>query len=227
MNAASSYPRQLALDLAHRPALGAEDFFLSQSNDMAVKFIDDWPQWAQYGQLLIGPQDCGKSHLINVWRLRADANILKAKELCNSSLQSISPSRPVCIEDLDQGVVNEDALFHLLNMINEQGNHVLISTRVGVGELDFKLKDLQSRLLALPSVSINPPDDNLLKAVMIKQFSDRQMDIEPQLIEYLFKRMERSMRAVSKMVDDLDRGSLGTGRRITKPLARKILSDRS
>lgn len=223
MNPASKLPRQLPLDLAHRAAFGVEDFFLSKSNDMAVKLIDDWPHWPQYGQLLIGPPACGKSHLVNVWRLRSDAQIIAAKDLREDRLRDIKPGQAICIEDLDRQIASEEALFHLLNMINERSGHVLLSSRVGINELDIKLRDLRSRLLALPSISINPPDDHLLKAVMIKQFTDRQIEIDPKLVEYLFKRMERSMQAVAEMVELLDRGSLGAGRAITMSLAREIL----
>ena len=215
-------PRQLALDLAHRPAFGAEDFFLSQSNEMAVKLIDDWPFWAQYGQLLIGPEASGKTHLVNVWLLCSHARVIEACELHETDLLDIQLDQSVCIENLHRGV-NEETLFHLLNKINESGGQLLITSRIGIGELPLTLKDLRSRLLALPSISIMTPDETLLKAVMIKQFSDRQIEIEPELVEYLFKRMERSFQAVEQIVDDLDRGSLGTGRAITKVLARKIL----
>lgn len=223
MNPASKLPRQLPLDLAHREAFGAEDFFLSKSNEMAVKLIDDWPHWSQYGQMLIGPSACGKSHLVNVWRLRSDAQIIAARDLCDDRLREIKPGQAICIENLDRQLASEEALFHLLNMSNERGGHVLLSSRVGINELDLKLRDLRSRLLALPAISINPPDDHLLKAVMIKQFADRQIEIDPKLVEYLFKRMERSMQAVAEMVELLDRGSLEAGRAITMSLAREIL----
>ncbi len=219
-------PKQLILDLAHRPAYGAEDFFLSKNNELAVRLIDGWPNWAQYGQILIGPQASGKTHLVNVWRLRSRAQVIKAQDLDEHGLLELSYERPICVEDIDRGQVSNEALFHLLNKVNEHAGHVLLSSRIGVADLPVPLKDLHSRLLALPSVSIDAPDDQLLKAVMVKQFSDRQIEIEPDIIEYLFKRIERSMGAVTRVVDELDKGSLGTGRAITKPLAREILLNR-
>ncbi len=220
-------PRQLALDLAHRPAFGAEDFFLSQSNELAIKLIDDWPHWAQYAQLLIGPEASGKTHLVNVWILRSQAHVIEARDLHKTDLEQLPVDGCVCVENLHDGLTSEDVLFHLLNKVNESGGQLLLTSRTGIGDLTLKLNDLRSRLLALPSISIKAPDENLLKAVMIKQFADRQIEIEPQLVEYLFKRMERSLQAVTKIVDDLDRGSLGTGRAITKVLAREILLDKS
>ena len=224
MNSIASKPQQLALDLAHRPAFGAEDFFLSQSNKLAVKLMDDWPHWAQYGQLLEGPGASGKSHLVNVWRLRSNARVIKARDLNDKTLENIDLKQPLCIEDLDRGLASEEALFHLLNKVCEHGGQLLLTSRTAVSKLDIGLDDLRSRLLALPVVSINAPDDRLLKVVMIKLFVDRHIEVEPQLVEYLFNRMERSMSSVVKTVNDLDRSTLGTGRRITKPLARKILA---
>ncbi len=218
-------PTQLPLDLAHRPAFGAEDFFLSSSNDLAVKLIDDWPAWGQYGQLLIGPAASGKSHLVNVWRLRSNARVFRARDLDADVLPDLAREEAICIEDIDRGPVSEEALFHLLNRVKEQGGHVLLTARASVNELDIELRDLRSRLLALPGICINSPDDQLLKAVMIKQFADRQIEVDPSLVEYLFKRMERSMKAVAEMVEKLDRGALGAGRAITRPLAREILME--
>jgi len=219
-------PRQLTLDLAARPALGEEDFFLSKSNALALRMIESWPDWRQYGQILLGPKASGKTHLMNVWRLRSGAELVAASELDQTWLRRPGDHPPVvAVEDIDRGLRDEAALFHLLNTVRERQGHVLLTLGAPEALDDIGLKDLQSRLKALPVTAINPPDDDLLRAVMIKQFGDRQINIEPQLIKYLFQRMERSMEAVSRLVDALDKGSLGAGRRITKPLARKILAD--
>ena len=222
---ATSASRQLPLNLAHRPAFGAEDFFVSQSNEMAVRLIDEWPNWPEYGQLLIGPMACGKSHLVNVWRLRSNATCIDASELMRDRLEHLHFQHPVYVENIDGRLASEEALFHLINLTQEQGGQILLTSRLTMTELDIQLRDLRSRLLALPVVVIDPPDDDLLKAVMVKQFADRHLEVEPQLVEYLFKRIERSMRAVSEMVDALDRHSLGARRRISKSLAREIIAN--
>lgn len=220
-----SYPVQLAFDLAHRPAFGAEDFFLSKSNEMAVRLIDGWQAWGQYGQILVGPPASGKTHLVNVWRLQAGAAIFNACDFLDRQvIKVLEADQPVCIEDIDRELCDETALFHVLNRARELQGRILLSTRREISHLPFELPDLRSRLLVLPSVSINAPDDTLLKAVMIKQFADRQIRVEPRLVEYLFRRMERSMQAVSRMVDLLDRGALRMGRPLTKPLAREIMN---
>ncbi len=213
----------MPLDLPHRPAFGAEDFFLSKSNELAVRLIDDWPRWVKYGQMLVGPEACGKTHLVNVWRLRSDAQIITASRLNMADIHDLDITRPVCIEDIDRGLRDEEALFHLLNVINAHGNHILVTSRTEKVEEKLAIRDLCSRLKALPVVAIKSPDDQLLKAVMVKQFADRQIKIDPLIVEYLFRRMERSMLAVAEMVAIMDQGSLEAGRSLTRPLAREIL----
>lgn len=220
-----SIPSQLTLDLAHRPALGAEDFFLSNNNALSVALIDSWPRWPQYGCVLTGPEASGKTHLVNVWRLRSGAELIAAGDLDLARLGTLDVARPLAIEDIDRGGGDEETLFHLLNRVREAGGQVLLTTRVEPGLLPIGLRDLRSRLLALPTVAIEPPDDDLLRAVLVKQFADRQIGVDPALVDYLLKRMERSMKALASIVDALDRGTLGTGRRITRPLARQILDE--
>jgi chromosomal replication initiation ATPase DnaA len=218
----SAGARQLTLALAHRPALGAEDFFLSRSNELAVALIDSWPDWPQHGQLLLGPAASGKTHLVNVWRLRSGAAMIPAQALAADHLQQLDAQRPLAVEDIDRGI-DEELLFHLLNRMREGGGHLLLTARTGPAGMAIALKDLRSRLLALPQVGIEAPDDDLLRAVIIKQFADRQIEVDPPLIDYLMKRIERSLETVVRVVETLDRATLGTGRRITRQLARDVL----
>lgn len=219
----ASGARQLTLDLAHRPALGVEDFFLSNSNQMAVALIDSWPDWRQYAQLLVGPAASGKSHLVNVWRLRSGAEMIPANALASSHLQQLAARQPLAVEDIDRAGVDEEALFHLLNRIREGGGQLLLTARTSPAAMAIGLRDLRSRLVALPQVGIDAPDDDLLRAVMIKQFADRQIEVDPPLVDYLMKRIERSLETVVSLVERLDRATLGTGRRITRQLARDVI----
>jgi chromosomal replication initiation ATPase DnaA len=136
--------------------------------------------------------------------------------------------RDICVEDIDLGLGDagrEEALFHLLNMAREKGSHVLLTSHIEPGTLNLGLADLRSRLLALPLVAIGEPDDDLLMAVMVKLFADRQIEIEPGLVSYILRRMERSFLALAQIVDALDRASLSRRRRIGKALAREVLAE--
>ncbi|MFN3623185.1 MAG: HdaA/DnaA family protein [Hyphomicrobium sp.] len=217
-------PRQLVFDLAHRQALGAEDFLVSSSNAAAVEMIDRWPAWPHPASLVAGPQGSGKSHLANVWRLRSGAGIVAAADLDDLIVAGLPDGGAIVVEDIDRAIADEKVLFHLLNRARESKLSVLITSRTPPGEQEFRVPDLRSRLRALPMVEVQPPDEALLKAVLVKLFDDRQLYVEPQVIDYLSLRMERSMAAASRIVTAVDRLALATHRKVTRPLAAEVLA---
>ncbi|KAB2942260.1 MAG: hypothetical protein K8F92_01935 [Hyphomicrobium sp.] len=217
-------PRQLVFDLAHRQALGAEDFLVSRSNAAAVEMIDRWPNWPHPASMVAGPQGSGKSHLANVWRLRSAAALLSAGALDDAAVACLSDGGALVVEDLDRGIADEKALFHLLNRARESKLSVLLTSRIPPGEQQFRIPDLRSRLRALPIVEVQPPDEALLKAVLVKLFADRQLNVEPAVIDYLSVRMERSMAAANRVVATVDRLALAKHRKVTRPLAAEALA---
>jgi chromosomal replication initiation ATPase DnaA len=217
-------PRQLVFDLAHRQALGVEDFLVSSSNDAAVEMVDRWPDWPHPAAIVAGPQGSGKSHLANVWRLRSGAGVVTAAELDDARVAALEPGATLVVEDLDRGIADEKVLFHLLNRARESKLSVLLTSRTPPGEQEFHVPDLRSRLRALPIVLVQPPDEALLKAVLVKLFADRQLNVEPPVIDYLSLRMERSMAAASRIVAAIDRLALATHRKVTRPLAAEALA---
>src|SRR5262245_26090374 len=127
-------PRQLVFDLSHRQALGAEDFLVSSSNAAAVEMIDRWPDWPHPAAFVAGPQGSGKSHLANVWRLRSGAGVVRAAELDDALVAALDPGAAIVVEDLDRGIADEKALFHLLNRARESKLSVLLTSRTPPGE---------------------------------------------------------------------------------------------
>jgi chromosomal replication initiation ATPase DnaA len=215
-------PSQLVLDLAHRPALEAEDFLVSRSNQAAADFIDRWPDWPQASAVVVAPARAGKTHLANVWRLKSAASRLEAGLLAESDVAWTGGA--LLVEDLHAGIGNERVLFHLLNLARERRMSMLLTSRAPPGELDVALPDLRSRLRALPLVSISPPDETLLKAVLIKHFADRQLAVEPHVISYLGLHMEQSMEAAAAVVAEIDNAALAAHRKVTRSLAAEVLA---
>ena len=129
------------------------------------------------------------------------------------------------VEDLDQGIADEAALFHLLNMARQGKALVLFTSQQAPGDLAIELADLRSRVRALPIAQIAPPDEALLQAVLVKLFLDRQLAVEPDVIGYLVVRMERSMAAANEIAAEVDRLGLAMRRRITKQLAQTALKN--
>jgi chromosomal replication initiation ATPase DnaA len=220
----SNAPAQLVLDLAHRPALGAEDFLVSAANQTAVDMIDLWPQWPHWAVVVAGPAQAGKTHLANVWRLKSGAVRLAARDLCEDDIARVSDARAVLVEDLHDGADDERVLFHLLNLVREHRMSMLLTSRAAAGELQVALPDLRSRLRSLPVVAIAPPDDQLLKAVLVKHFSDRQLLVEPHIVNHIALHMERSMEAAQKIVTEIDHHALASHRKVTRALAAEILA---
>lgn len=216
-------PQQLVLDLPHRTALGLEDFLVSQSNRAAIDLIDGSVAWPNGAALVVGPPGSGKSHLAHVWRAKTGAAILSASDAAEASLQEAGACGALIVEGLEEGVRDEAALFHLLNIARQGSLRVLVTSRQVPGELSIDLPDLRSRIRALPMAEIYPPDDALLQAVLVKLFADRQLSVEPGVIRYLAVRMERSMAAANAIVAEADRLGLAMQRRVTKQLVQQAL----
>ncbi len=218
---------QLAFDLPHRPALEADDFLVSACNEAAVRLIDAWPDWPGEVQVICGPAGRGKSHLANVWLLKSGATRLAPQDLAGLGPEALRPVKAVVIEDLDRLEADERALFHLFNLLREAGLSALLTARTSPASWEVRLPDLKSRLRSIPVVCIGPPDDGLLQAVLLKQFADRQLNPDPQVIAYLAMRMERSMDAVRDLVAALDLAALAAGRKITRQMAARVLQELS
>jgi len=214
---------QLILDLPHRPALGAEDFLVSDCNLGAVRLIDSWPDWQENAKLLIGPAASGKTHLARVWQALSGAELLSPDGLDMRALDAMGAGTALIVEDVDRAGYDEKALFHLLNVAREKRVFVLLTARDAPNRFDCSLPDLRSRLNALPAIRIGAPDDALLKTVMLKHFADRQLAIDPKSLDFLALHIDRSLAAAALAVAAVDRAALGSGRKISRQLVAEAL----
>ena len=215
---------QLTLDLPHRAALGAEDFLVSDCNLAAVRLIDAWPDWQDHIRLLIGPAASGKTHLARVWQALSGAQSLDLKTIAMPVLNAVGEGTPLVIEDADRVAYDEKALFHLLNLAREKRLFILLTAQSVPSRWGVSLPDLKSRLNAVPAVEIGSPDEALIRAVMLKHFADRQLDIDPKVLTYLALHVERSLAAAAAAVAAVDRAALSTGRKISRQLVIEALA---
>lgn len=215
--------RQLALTLPHSPAMTRADFLVGSANEAAIGLIDRFPDWPNHVVVLVGPEGSGKSHLGHIWKLSSGAVEVAARDLRLADVDGLAAVGHVLVEDLHAGDVEQNALFHLLNRIRERGAYGLLTSRVPVDALAFELPDLQSRLRAALPAELLAPDDSLLAHVIVKLFADRQLTVDAGVVDFICRRMERSLEAANRLVADLDRRALAEGRPITRQLAAAVL----
>lgn len=221
-------PEQLVFDLPIKTAFGREDFFVTAANATAVQIVENWPNWPLAKLVLVGPSGAGKSHLAHIWSDMTEGSVIDARSLMDIDMQALS-QQALCVEALHQiaGDAQLEAhAFHLHNLAQETGAPLLM-TGIGVpASWGITLPDLASRIQGTSVAELRAPDDALLNAVLVKQFSDRQIAIDPKVVAYLLQRMERSFTGVSKLVNKLDKEALKAGKPITLKLARNILEAR-
>ena len=214
--------RQLAFDLPVRPALGREDFFVSPANELALAALDagNWPQGKM---LLLGPEGAGKSHLAQVWAGDTGARVIAAADL---AARPLADPGPMVVEDADRIAGDraaETALFHLHNHLLAAQAPLLMTARRAPAHWGLTLPDLKSRMEATAVAELLPPDDALLSAVCLKLFADRQVQVTPNLIQWLIRRIDRSFAAAREAVATLDAAALQRGRSVTRALAAEVL----
>ncbi len=218
-----SGPKQLAFDLPLDPRFGREDFLVSPSNEEAYGRVECWPDWPDTILVLTGPKGSGKSHLASIWAGNARAWTIDAFEVAKDKVPHLVSNGALVIEDADRPERDEAALFHLLNLARERKAFVLMTCASAPDSWGVRTPDLLSRLRLAPAVSLAPPDDALLKAVLVKLFVDRQLVVDTTVVDYIALRIERSLSRAAEVVAALDREALSRGRRVSRPIAAVVL----
>lgn len=215
-------PRQLAFALPHAESFTRDDFLEGPANAAALALVDGWPDWPNRVMLLVGPEGSGKSHLAAIWAELAGARSTSAHALTADAVPGSLATGALVVEDLKSGDVDERALFHLLNLAREDQASVLMTARTPPSALEIELRDLRSRLRAIPVVSLLPPDDQLFRALIVKLCADRQMSVDETVVSFLANRLERSFAAARQAVELLDTEALRLGRPVTRALAAEL-----
>lgn len=216
-------PRQLAFALPHEESLARDNFLEGPANAAALALVDAWPEWPNRIMMLVGPEGSGKSHLAAIWAEQSGARSTSAHALTTANVPGALATGALVVEDLRPADFDERALFHLLNLAREDDAYVLITTRTPPSALEIELRDLRSRLRAVPVVSLFPPDDGLFRALIIKFCADRQLSVDEVVVGFLASRIERSYAAARHAVELLDSEALRLGRPVTRALAAELL----
>jgi len=212
-----THARQLPLPFTHSPEYVVVDFQAAPSNAAALAWLDRAADWPQGRLALWGPAGCGKTHLLHLWSARAGATLLSGP-----ALRLVPPEQPLAIDDAD--AAPEQTLLHTLNAAAEARLPVLLAGRAAPARWPVRLPDLASRLRAITSAEIHPADDDLLRSLLARLVSDRQMTISRPVQNILRLRLPRSPAALREAIARLDRAALAAGGKVTPAMATEVIA---
>ena len=190
-----------------------QDYYLSSSNQEAYKLINCWPKWIKKTINLYGEKFSGKSHLASIFEKKTACIKVFSGKFSDETIQNFKTKQAVIIEDLDENF-SENLLYTVLNIIEQENKYLLITSLEPLNKFNFKLPDLISRIRNCLIIGIKNPDDNLIYALLIKYLSDRQINIDKKLIEYIIKRIDRSYEKIFLFIHKVDELSLKKGKSI-------------
>jgi chromosomal replication initiation ATPase DnaA len=221
----SAAPRQLVLALDHAESFAREDFLAGPPNAAGLALIERWPDWPAPAMAMVGPEGAGKSHLAAIWAEASGARVLSARLIGETDLPGALATGALVVEDLSPEVFDERALFHLLNLAREQGAFLLLTSRTPPAGFALAIRDLASRLRAVPVVTLAPPDDALLRALIVKLAADRQLALDEALVTFLVNRIERSYAAARAALTRMDEEAMRLHRPVTRALAAELFRE--
>ena len=216
---------QLTFKFPFKTKYYEQDFYVSSNNFSVFKLIEDWPNWPSNWVNIYGPKGSGKTHLSNILNKKIKkTKIIDATSVDNKTITTIDKINCLIIENYTQNI-DEKLLYSILNHIKQLNIYILINSYLPIQNLKFSLSDLSSRAKSFINVGIELPTDDLLKVIISKYFSEKQIDINPKITDYIIKNIERSYQKVFKFMKEIDDLSLSSGKSININLIKKVLSN--
>ena len=213
---------QLLLDFDYKTNFNEHDFYLSKSNSNAFNLINRWPDWNKKILNISGEKFSGKSHLANIFKLKSKAFLVRGNEIDNSIFKSIKLHESIIIDDFEE-CNEEEILYSIFNLIDQDSKYLLINSLKPINEIKYRLPDLTSRSKNCLYAVIENPDDELLFAIILKNFSDRQIKIEKKIINFIISRIDRSYRKIDEFIYKIDELSLKKKKPINLKTIKEIL----
>ena len=203
----------------------SEDFFVSESNFFAYNLVLKWPNWGKNILNLYGEKFCGKSHLCDIFQNKFGASKIEASNLSKNFISQFKTHQNLIIENFTENI-DENTMYSLINIIDRDNKFILINSITPINQMNIKLKDLKSRLNNCLFAKIDNPDDDLIYAILIKNFSDKQLQIKKNYIEYIIKNIDRSYEKIYEFINKIDQTSLKKKRPIDLKIIKEVLKSR-
>ena len=214
---------QKLLDFGISESFDENDYYVSKSNYFAKNILETWPKWEKKIVNLTGEKYSGKTHLSTIFKIKSNALYLHSKNIDNSTLKKIKLSNSIIIEDLDDKF-DEKLLYSIFNLVEQDNKYLLISSNKPINTLSFSLPDLVSRLKNCIVANIEQPDDDLIYAIILKSFSDRQIKLDNKIVDYIIKRIARSYSKMHEFIYKIDELSLKKRKSINFKIIKEIVS---
>ena len=218
--------KQLYFEMPNKKALGIEDYIITDSNNFAFDLIIKMVKGEINFGLISGPPYSGKTHLSKILIKNArNYKILYFDRDYQNMLNRFEDSDFIILENINNVKHDkfEQKLFHIINLAKENNKKLLMTSRKPISEIDLNLEDLKSRLNSILEAKIKEPDDQLMELLLIKIFNDKQLKINPNIIDFLVSRLERSYESINLFIEKIDKFSLEKGKKITIPLINDLL----
>jgi len=213
---------QLLLDFDIKKSFNNHDFYVSDSNFFAFNLIEKWPKWEKRILNVSGEKYSGKTHLANIFKSISSALFLTEKEINNDIFKKIKLYESIIIDDFSNNL-EENLVYAIFNLVDQDSKYLLINSETPLSKLNFKLPDLISRSKNVLLAEINPPDDELIFAIILKNFSDRQIRLEKKIIEFIINRIDRSYSKIYEFIYKIDELSLKKKKPINLKTIKEIL----
>ena len=215
---------QQIFNFENNKSLNANDFFVSRSNYYAYELINSWPKWEKKIVNICGEKYSGKSHLSNIFIQKFKGRIIYANTVNNETLNSLKTYENIVLENFSKNV-NENLIYSLFNLMDQDNKYLVINSQIPINEIDFKLNDLKSRLKNCLVAKIQNPDDEMIYALIVKNFADRQISLDKKLIDFIIKRIDRSYGKIFEFIYKIDEISLKKKKSINLNIIKETLKD--
>jgi len=213
---------QLLLELDHKKNFNEHDYYLSKSNYYAYSLIEKWPKWEKKILNISGETFSGKTHLANIFKSKTNALLINADKIDNAIFKKIKLYESLIIDNFDKKC-DESLIYSIFNLVDQDNKYMLINSLTPINEIQFKLPDMISRSKNCLSAKIESPDDDLIFAIILKNFSDRQIKVEKKIIEFIINRIDRSYSKICEFIYKIDELSLKKKKPINLKTIKEIL----